>query len=104
MPLAAPAALDSSITGSIIPEVKPSRILAAARSSPKSITFGDLQRLVVAAGFVLDRHHGDHAIYIRNGIPEIINLQPRKGDKRMAKPYQVQQVIEILERYGLEVE
>ena len=84
--------------------MRASKILAAAKATPKSITFADLRRLVAAAGFVIDRHHGDHEIYIADGIPEIINLQPRKGDRRMAKAYQVEQVIEIVERYGIEVE
>lgn len=31
----------------------------------------------------------------------IINLQPRKREKKMAKPYQVDQVRKILERMGV---
>ena len=84
--------------------MKASSILAAAKAAPRSVTFVDLKRLVTAIGFVLDRHNGDHDIYVRSSVPEIINLQPRKGDRRMAKPYQVNQVVEIIERYAIEVE
>lgn len=81
---------------------KASKILEAARRSPASLAFAELQRLAEAAGFRLARISGDHFIYTREGIPEVINLQP-KGRKN-AKPYQVRQVVELIERYGLEVE
>ena len=44
-----------------------------------------------------ERVRGNH-IFTRDGIPEIVNLQP-KG--RQAKAYQVRQVRELIERYDL---
>ncbi len=41
---------------------------------------------------------GSHHIYSRNGIEELLNLQDVKGK---AKPYQVKQLIKIIEKYGL---
>ncbi|MFZ2325227.1 MAG: hypothetical protein WAV89_16210 [Ignavibacteriaceae bacterium] len=38
-------------------------------------------------------------MYSKNGIPEIINIQPLKDGK--AKPYQVKQVRNIILRYKL---
>lgn len=45
-----------------------------------------------------ERVKGDHHIFTRDGIAEIINLQP-KG--KNTKPYQVKQVRGILVKYRL---
>jgi hypothetical protein len=46
-----------------------------------------------------ERINGSHHIYSRDGVAEIVNLQP--GDDGKAKPYQVKQVKEILDKYKL---
>lgn len=43
-----------------------------------SIRFGDLCALLHHLGFV-ERVRGDHHIFTRDGVPEILNLQPRGG-------------------------
>ena len=48
-------------------------------------------------GFQL-RTRGDHFIYTKDGVDEIINLQPKSGK---AKPYQVKQVRQIIIKYQL---
>ena len=65
----------------------------------KNIRFSDLQKLLSAVGFQC-RIKGDHFIYYKNGIDEIINIQPI-GNK--AKPYQVKQVRNIILKYMMEV-
>ena len=44
------------------------------------------------------RTRGSHHIFTRDGVEEILNLQPR-DDK--AKPYQVKQVRQVIVKYGL---
>jgi len=44
------------------------------------------------------RIHGSHHIFSKDGVEEIINLQP-KGPK--AKPYQVKQVRNLILKYRL---
>lgn len=61
----------------------------------KSIQFSELQKLLTLLGFVV-RIKGDHFIYTRDGVEEIINIQPN-GNK--AKPYQVKQVRNIILKY-----
>ncbi len=56
------------------------------------ISFEDLCSLLNRLGFQ-ERVRGDHHIFAKDGIAEIINLQPL-GSK--AKPYQVRQVRNIL--------
>ena len=51
--------------------------------------------LLLAAGFD-ERSKGSHRIFTRDGVEEILNLQPRGS---MAKPYQVKQVRTVLVRY-----
>lgn len=67
-------------------------------SSDQNIRFGDLRRLLLRFRFD-ERIRGDHHIYIRDDIVEIINLQPLRDGK--AKPYQVKQVRELIVRYQL---
>ena len=62
-----------------------------------NISFSDLQKVLINLEFAV-RIKGDHFIYTRDGIDEIINLQPN-GSK--AKPYQVRQVRNLLLKYQL---
>lgn len=71
------------------------RILAA--TADKNISFGEPCRLLHELGFT-ERVRGSHHIFARQGVDEIVNLQPLRGE---AKPYQVRQVRELILRYRL---
>jgi hypothetical protein len=73
-----------------------SRVLSG--TADRNIRFANLCSLLLALGFE-ERIRGSHHIYSRQGIPEILNVQPRDGG--LAKPYQVRQVREVVVRYGL---
>jgi hypothetical protein len=45
-----------------------------------------------------ERIRGSHYIFTREGVEEILNLQPKVGK---AKPYQVKQVRNVILRYKL---
>ena len=63
-----------------------------------NIRFIELCRLLMQLGF--DRRiKGDHHIFTRDDVMEIINLQPVANK---AKPYQVKQVRDIIVKYRLE--
>ena len=62
-----------------------------------NISFSDLQKALTLLGFIV-RIKGDHFIYSKEGIDEIINIQPT-GNK--AKPYQVKQVRNIILKYKM---
>jgi hypothetical protein len=68
--------------------------------SDANLRFSDLQRVVRALNFQ-GRVKGDHFIYWRSDVEEIINLQPLAGGK--AKAYQVKQVRNLVLRYGLKI-
>jgi predicted RNA binding protein YcfA (HicA-like mRNA interferase family) len=61
-------------------------------SSDAGIRFDDLRALLRRLGFE-ERLRGSHHIFSREGVDEILNLQPRGS---MAKPYQVKQVRRVL--------
>ena len=63
----------------------------------KNMLFSDLQTVLDRLGFQC-RIKGDHFIYTKDGVEEIINIQP-VGSK--AKPYQVKQVRTVILGYQL---
>lgn len=72
-----------------------SRILGGAADA--SIRFDELRGLLICMGFS-ERVRGDHHIFAKPNVEEILNLQPRGSS---AKPYQVKQVRNVIVRYGL---
>lgn len=66
-----------------------------------NVGFEDMVDLVEGFGFRLIRITGRHRIYSRPGIPEVVNLQPVRGE---AKPYQIRQFLDLVERYSLRLE
>jgi predicted RNA binding protein YcfA (HicA-like mRNA interferase family) len=65
--------------------------------SDQNIAFDDLTALLVSLGFQ-KRIKGSHHVFSKDGVEEIINVQP-SGDK--AKPYQVKQVRAVIVKYKL---
>lgn len=68
--------------------------------SDRNFSFDDLCYIIERAGFRIRAGGGSHRIYYKEGVVEIINVQPRDGQ---AKPYQVKQVREIILKYKMEV-
>ena len=57
-----------------------------------------MQTLLEEIGFGLKRVAGSHHIYARAGVEEIVNIQNVGGE---VKPYQVRQIVRLIERYDL---
>lgn len=66
-------------------------------TSDANIPFAGLRGLLLGLGFH-ERVRGSHHIFSKEGIEEILNLQP-KGSK--AKPYQVKQVRRLILNYRM---
>lgn len=77
------------------------KLLAKALSGSKNLRFGEAVTLARAFGFRLSRTKGSHHIFVHRRVRELVNLQEVDGK---AKPYQVRQLLEIVERYDLELE
>ena len=67
----------------------------------QNVPFSDMIKLVEAFGFRLARVSGSHHIFVHPALPELINLQEVKGE---AKPYQIRQLLRLVERYNLGLE
>lgn len=70
-------------------------------SGSKNIRFSELSSCAEAFGFQLSRTSGDHHIYRHPEVPELVNLQDVGGK---AKPYQVKQLLQMIERHNLRLE
>ena len=77
------------------------KLLQKVLSGSRNVRFGDMVTLVNAFGFRLSRTSGSHHIFSHPGISELINLQEVHGQ---AKPYQIKQFLNLIERYNLKME
>lgn len=81
--------------------MKKAKLLRKLLSGSKNIKFSEAVAVAEAFGFRFSRINGSHNIYVHAGIPELVNLQNNKGK---AVPYQVRQLLQIIERYNLQME
>jgi len=70
------------------------------RRSDSNVAFVGLCGLLKRLGFE-ERIKGDHHIFSRSHVDEILNLQPKHGK---GKPYQVKQVRRVILKYNLTLE
>ncbi|MGG6269796.1 type II toxin-antitoxin system HicA family toxin [Leptolyngbya sp. AN03gr2] len=80
---------------------KKRKLLEKILNNQKNIDFEDMVTLVEAFGFSRSRVSGSHHIFEHPNIPELVNLQNRKGQ---AKPYQIRQFLTLIEQYSLTLE
>lgn len=68
--------------------------------SDGNIPFDALRNLLKSLGFEerQRRRGSSHYVYAKEGIPEFIDIQAEKGK---AKIYQVRQIRNLIEKYGL---
>ena len=71
------------------------RILSGTQD--KNISFNDACNLLVSFGFAL-RTKGSHHIFYKDGIDDILNLQPKDGK---VKPYQAKQIRNVIIKHKL---
>lgn len=82
--------------------VKPAKLYALLlQSSNRSVSFRDFERLLRAFGFQLDRTTGSHRQYVHPKMPRSFPVQPQAKD---AKRYQVRELLELIETYGLYID
>ena len=81
--------------------MKPRKTLERILSGSRNVSFADMRRLIEAFGFRLSRVNGSHHIFQHPDIAELVNLQDVGGQ---AKPYQIRQVLKLVEEYNLILE
>ena len=67
----------------------------------RNVAFRDLVKLAESFGFRADRVEGSHHIFVHPTVEELLNLQEVSGE---AKPYQIRQMLALVERYDLRLE
>ena len=80
---------------------KKQKLLQKLLTGSKNVRFTDVQVMVESFGFRLARVSGSHHIFVHPEVPELVNLQDVNGK---AKPYQIMQFLDLVERYNLELE
>ncbi len=78
--------------------LNPRKLLTKALSSPANLRFEEVCAIARAFGFHLSRVSGSHHIFAHPEVAELVNLQEIDGK---AKPYQVKQLLALVERYNL---
>lgn len=81
--------------------MKPRKTLEKILGGSKNVSFADMRGLVEAFGFRLARVNGSHHIFTHPDVAELVNLQEVDGQ---AKPYQIRQVLKLVEEYNLTLE
>ena len=81
--------------------MRPRRLLKRILVAPHNVRLRDLLGLAEALGFRVARVEGSHHILTHPGIPELLDLQDVNGE---AKPYQVRQLLQLIERYNVHLE
>lgn len=74
------------------------KLLEKARNNPASVRFQEICLLAEHLGFTKRGGKGSHIVYEKDGVEEILTFQDRKG---MAKPYQVKQLLAVIDKYRL---
>lgn len=82
--------------------MKPTRTWRSILDGNRNIRFNDAVRLAEAFGFVTRRISGSHHIMLHPLVPAAINLQPDRSGN--AKLYQLRQLVDLVETYGLTLE
>jgi len=77
------------------------KLLQKLLSGSKNIRFSEAVTCAEMFVFKLDRIIGSYHIFLHPDVPELLNLQNVKGQ---AKPYQIKQLLQIIERYNLQME
>jgi predicted RNA binding protein YcfA (HicA-like mRNA interferase family) len=81
--------------------MKKQKLLQKILSGSSNIRFAEVVACAKSFGFQLDRVDGSHHIFIHPFVPELLNLQDVKGK---AKPYQIRQLLQLIETHNLKME
>jgi predicted RNA binding protein YcfA (HicA-like mRNA interferase family) len=81
--------------------MKKRKLLLKLLAGSKNIRFAEAVTCAETFGFRLARVSGSHHLFSHPDVAELVNLQNVGG---RAKPYQVRQMLNLIERYALPME
>lgn len=73
-------------------------LLLRILNGSRNVSYSDFVNLIEGFGFRLSRVRGSHQIFVHPDLSELVNLQNVGGQ---VKPYQVRQVLKLVEQYHL---
>jgi predicted RNA binding protein YcfA (HicA-like mRNA interferase family) len=76
-------------------------LLRLSKGHLQNVPFRELMSLAEGFGFRLIRVNGSHHVLSHPDVKELLNLQEVGGE---AKPYQIRQMLRLIERYNLRLE
>lgn len=82
--------------------VKKNKLLKKVSSGSRNIRFDEFVSLLEGLGFTLKRVKGSHHIFGHPKIPKAFPIQPKENGQ--AKPYQIHQLLKLIEVYNLRLE
>lgn len=72
--------------------------LERLKRKPTGVRFSDLERIILRAGFTLDRVRGSHHVYVRGG--RVLTIVKPHGKRKTCHPRDVRDAIRFLEDEG----
>lgn len=72
--------------------------LQRLKRNPRDVRFSELERIILRAGFVLDRTRGSHHVYVRGR--RVLTIVKPHGTHKTCHPTDVRDVIRFLEEEG----
>lgn len=79
---------------------KPAKLYALLlQSTNRDVSFRDFIALVEAFGFSHQRTKGSHRSFVHPDCPRLLVLQPKGKD---AMRYQIRELLDLIEKFGLE--
>ena len=72
-----------------------------SRGQLRNVAFSDIVNLARGFGFKAVRIRGSHHVFQHHTVAEMLNLQEVNNE---AKPYQIRQLLRIVERHNLLLE
>ncbi len=72
--------------------------LTRLKRNPAGVRFSNLERIILRAGFTLDRTRGSHCVYVRGN--RILTVVRPHGKRKTCHPRDVRDVIRFLEEEG----
>ncbi|MBU1078420.1 MAG: hypothetical protein KKH98_14075 [Spirochaetes bacterium] len=84
---------------------KKKTLLEKVKENPNNVKFNELTNLAEIAGYIFRNANGGHKIYVHPNLEttagKIMNFQPDKNNHKLAKAYQVRQLINSIDENDL---
>ncbi len=77
------------------------KLYSRAIANPRGLSFREFERLLKIFGFVHARTTGSHRHYVHKAVTDVLTIV---ADGKAAKGYQVRQLLELIDQFGLSIE